>query len=65
MYIFICDSSPNPSFLHKELYNFYSEVLSDIDSDAMTNAEIAKELKSREIAKIIEKGSMMLIFKKF
>ena len=61
----MCYHSVSPSFLHKELYNFYSDVLSNIDSDSLTNKEVNSELKKREIAKIIKNGSMILIFNKF
>ena len=65
MYIFICDNLTSPSSLHKAIYNFYSDVLSNMDVDSLTNKEINLELKKREISKSIRNGIMVLIFKKF
>ena len=65
MYIFICDDSTSPSFLHKTLHNFYSEVLSNVDVDSLSCKQVDLELKKREVVKIIENGKMFLIFKKF
>lgn len=65
MYIFICDNLTSPPFLHKAIHNFYSDVLSNMDVDSLTNKEINLELKKREISKSIRNGIMVLIFKKF
>ena len=65
MYIFMYDLiSSDSRFVRKKLYGFYSDVLSDIDLDSMTNKEIKNELKHREFAKIISNNCMVLIFKK-
>jgi len=64
MYIFMCDASADAALVHKGLYSFYSDVLSNIDVDSLTNREVNLELKKREIGKFIKKGSMVLIFKK-
>ena len=64
MFIFICDAISDRSFVKKQLYRFYSDVLSNLNCDDMTPKEIDIELKRREIANICENGEMLLIFKK-
>ena len=65
MYIFICDAVSDRSFIKKNLHNFYSDVLSNMNSDSMTPKQIDKELKLRQVARMFDSGAMILIFKKF
>jgi hypothetical protein len=54
----------DPRFVKKKLYSFYSDVLSDIDSDSMTKKEITLELDRRQLGKAIKGSSIILIYKK-
>ena len=62
MHVFMSINT-NPKISKKYLLKFYTEVLSDINTDELSHSEVKKELKNRKIGTVFCSSGFMLFYK--
>ena len=62
MHAFVAIKS-HPLIIKKHLLKFYTEVLSDMDTDQLTHSEIKKKLSRRKICSAIHSSGFMVIYR--